>query len=60
MLPYAQATALSSLAATIMSFTVAWQNRRYIRFKIMLPALITNIIVSALMIILFVGKSTRF
>jgi uncharacterized membrane protein YfcA len=56
MLPYAQATALSSLAATIMSSTIAWQNRQYIRFKIMLPALVTNIIVSSLMIILFVGK----
>ena len=56
MLPYAQATALSSLAATIMSSTVAWQNRQHIRFKIMLPALVTNIIVSSLMIILFVGK----
>jgi uncharacterized membrane protein YfcA len=56
MLPYAQATALSSLASTVMSSTVAWQNRKYIRFKVMLPALVTNIIVSSLVITFFVGK----
>ncbi|MEG2204340.1 MAG: TSUP family transporter, partial [Oscillospiraceae bacterium] len=54
---YAQATALSSICSLAQASLVAWQDRVYLRWRIVLPPLLANVCASTAMILFAAGQS---
>jgi uncharacterized membrane protein YfcA len=59
LLPFSQSAAISSMASVLLSSLIAVRSRKFIRFDVLWPLLLSGIAVSSGVIFLAVGKSDK-